>query len=83
MSVYEAVRSRVVGSLSSVSNLFDSSDRPLREDCDIVPTDEEVEALLSPSAHSSPAQLRASGGERVGNRCSQDSRRKEMFETLA
>ncbi len=67
MSVYEAVRPRLAGSLSSLSNLFDRSDRARREEYDqLVTLDEEVGAPSSPSAHSSPVQPRASGGEWIG-----------------
>jgi len=52
MSADEAVQSRVVR-------------KPIGKEYHPVTSDEEVGGLFSPSAHSSPAQPRASGGEWV------------------
>jgi len=66
MSVSGAVRTRVVGSLSSMSNLFGASDGCMVYEHEYYPlaSDQEVGGSFSPSAHSAPAQLRASGGQR-------------------
>ncbi len=69
MSVSGAVRTRVLGSLSSVSSLFGASDGCIYEhEYYPLASDQELGAP-SPSMPSAPAQLRASGGQRCEEPC--------------